>query len=63
MTRKKTAAQKAAAHAAAVEDVINHFAETYISNDRLTMFQQLCRDLDVEVGTGIQKCRQVGGTA
>lgn len=46
-------------HEVAVEDIVNHFAQTYISYDRLAAFQQLCRDLDVEVGTGITKCKQV----
>jgi hypothetical protein len=55
---KKSAAQK---HEAAVQNIINHFATTYISsgNDRLSAFQDLCRDLEVEVGTGIKKCKQV----
>jgi len=56
---KKSSAQKKAEHDAAVEDIVAHFAQTYISNDRLTALQQLCRDLDVEVGTSINKCKQV----
>ena len=56
---KKSAGQRAAEHDAAVDDIVNHFAQTYISNDRLAAFQQLCRDLDVEVGSGIKKCKEV----
>lgn len=57
----KRSAEEKAKHEAAVEDIINHFATTYIStgNDRLSAFQDLCRDLDVEVGTGIKKCKKV----
>lgn len=46
-------------HEAAVEDIVNHFAQTYISKDHLAAFQQLCEDLDVEVGTSLKKCKQV----
>jgi hypothetical protein len=55
---KISASQK---HKAAVEDIIAHFAGTYIStgNDRLSNFQELCRDLDVEVGISIKKCKEV----
>jgi uncharacterized Fe-S cluster-containing MiaB family protein len=56
MTKKH---KRAAEHDAAVEDIVNHFAQTYISNNRLSALQQLCRDLDVEVGTGIKSCKQV----
>lgn len=57
---KKTEAAKKQ-HEAAVEDIITHFAATYIStgNERLSDFQQLCEDLDVEVGTSLMKCKQV----
>jgi hypothetical protein len=58
--QKKSAAAKKK-HEAAVEDIIHHFAATYIStgNHRLSAFQQLCEDLDVEVGTSITNCKQV----
>jgi len=48
-------------HDAAVEDIIDHFNKTYIStgNNCLSAFQELCKDLDVEVGPSIKKCRQV----
>jgi len=60
MPKKHKKTQKAKEeHDAAVEDIVAHFAQTYISDDRLAAFQQLCRDLDVEVGTGIKKCREV----
>lgn len=57
--KKSEAAKKE--HEAAVEDIITHFAATYIStgNDNLITFQQLCEDLDVEVGTSMKKCKQV----
>ena len=57
---KKSEAEKKE-YEAAVENIITHFAATYIStgNRRLSAFQQLCEDLDVEVGTILKKCKQV----
>lgn len=63
----KSAAAKAAAkaavkakHEAEVANIILHFDETYISNpSRLAAFQQLCRDLEVEVGTSLTQCKKV----
>jgi hypothetical protein len=54
----KSAAQK---HEAAVQNIINHFATTYISSgdDRLSAFQDLCKDLDVEVGASLTQCKKV----
>ena len=57
--KHKKSAKAKEEHDAAVEDIVTHFAQTYIFNDRLSAFQQLCRDLDVEVGSGIKKCREV----
>lgn len=64
---KKTKAQKAAqeeakrARDAAIDEVVTYFAQTYISSgkDRLENFQKLCRDLKVEVGTGLTACKKV----
>ena len=48
-------------HAAAVTDIVAYFAESYVpaKNDRLSAFQTLCEDLDVEIGTSIKKCKKV----
>ena len=45
--KKSEAAKKE--HEAAVEDIITHFAATYIatSNDRLSASQQLCKDREL----------------
>jgi hypothetical protein len=49
-----------AAHEAAVANIILHFDTTYISNpSRLGAFQQLCKDLDVEVGASLKQCKKV----
>lgn len=49
-----------AAHEANVANIILHFDTTYISNlSRLAAFQQLCKDLDVEVGTSLKQCTKV----
>lgn len=63
---KKSAAAKKAKeeHDAAVENIITHFATTYISadSDRLSSFQDLCEDLDVPVGDSLTQCRKVIST-
>lgn len=55
--------EEKAAHAAAVDQVIAHFAETYVpsGDTRLANLQQLCRDLEVEVGTSSMTCKMVSG--
>lgn len=67
---KKPSAQKAAedeeakrAREAAIDEVVTHFAKTYIASgsDRLENFQELCRDLKVEVGAGLTACKKVRG--
>jgi hypothetical protein len=57
---KISAAQKAE-HETAVENIITHFATTYISpgNDRLSAFQDLCKDLQVEVEMSFTQCKKV----
>lgn len=45
---------------AAVAAITTHFSNTYISgNGRLAAYQQLCRDLDVDVGSSIIQCKKV----
>jgi hypothetical protein len=47
-------------HTAAVAAITAHFSSTYISgNGRLAAYQQLCRDLDVDVGSSIIQCKKV----
>jgi hypothetical protein len=47
-------------HTAAVAAITAHFSNTYISgNGRLAAYQQLCRDLDVDVGSSIVQCKKV----
>lgn len=53
--------KNAAEHEAAVAAITAHFSDTYISgNGRLAAYQQLCRDLDVDVGASIIQCKRVG---
>ena len=53
--------KNAAEHEAAVAAITAHFSTTYISgNGRLAAYQQLCRDLDVDVGASIIQCKRVG---
>jgi hypothetical protein len=69
MVKRKNAADAAAqagkkaataAHEANIANIILHFDATYISGSgRLAAFQQLCRDLDVEVGTSLKQCKKV----
>jgi len=41
-------------------DVVIYFTTTYGTDlDRLIAFQQLCRDLEVEVGTSLSQCKKV----
>jgi hypothetical protein len=47
-------------YTAAVAAITAHFSNTYISsNGRLAAYQQLCRDLDVDVGSSIIQCKKV----
>ncbi|KAM0705865.1 hypothetical protein Q7P35_007225 [Cladosporium inversicolor] len=47
-------------HSAAIAAITAHFCSTYISgNGRLAAYQQLCRDLDVDVGSSIIQCKRV----
>lgn len=47
-------------YTAAVAAITTHFSNTYISgNGRLAAYQQLCRDLDVDVGSSIIQCKKV----
>lgn len=46
-----------------VDDITAFFASAYISsNGRLLAYQQLCRDLYVDVGASITQCKQVKST-
>ena len=43
-----------------VAAITAHFSNTYISgNGRLAAYQQLCRDLKVDVGSSIIQCKKV----
>jgi hypothetical protein len=59
----KSAAAKAAAKAAKeakIASIIIHFDTTYSAkHDRLAAFQQLCGDLEVDIGTSLTQCKQV----
>lgn len=59
-----TAAEKVA-HDAAVAKAVAHFADTYVSTDgtRLSNLQQLCKDLEVEVGDNTLACKDVSDHA
>jgi len=47
-------------HSLSIAAVTTHFSNTYISsNGRLAAYQQLCRDLCVDVGTSINQCKKV----
>jgi hypothetical protein len=48
-------------HAAAVTEIVAYFAESYVpaKNNRLSAFQTLCEDLDVDIGNSIKKCKKV----
>jgi hypothetical protein len=60
---KAIKAAKAAAiaiHAVKVASVLVHFDTTYdVKVNRLAAFQQLCADLDVEIGTSLTQCKKV----
>jgi hypothetical protein len=56
----KSAAAKAAAKEAKIASILLHFDDTYTAkHGRLAAFQQLCKDLDVDVGTSLKQCKQV----
>ena len=69
MVKRKNAAKAAvkaakiaakAAHEAKVASIILHFDTTYTAKlGRLAAFQQLCTDLDVDVGTSLKQCKEV----
>jgi hypothetical protein len=57
---KAAKAAAIAAHALEVAGVLVHFDTAYdFKTNRLTAFQQLCVDLDVEVGTSLTQCKKV----
>jgi hypothetical protein len=57
---KAAKAAAIAAHAVEVAGVLVHFDTTYdVKVNRLAAFQQLCMDLDVEVGTSLTQCKKV----
>ncbi|KAM0695665.1 hypothetical protein Q7P36_004147 [Cladosporium allicinum] len=68
MVKRKNAAKAAvkaakiaakAAHEAKVASIILHFDTTYTAKlGRLAAFQQLCTDLDVDVGTSLKQCKE-----
>lgn len=60
MTRKKTKEERQAEKLQVASVVVNFFDSTYGRNEtRLDMWQQLCRDVGVEVGTSIANCKKV----
>ena len=57
---KAAKAAAIAAHVLEVASVLVHFDTTYdVKLNRLAAFQQLCVDLDVEVGTSLTQCKKV----
>jgi hypothetical protein len=61
LPRTSVTADSESRHAAAVTEIVAYFAESHVlaKNDRLSAFQTLCKDLDVEIGTSINRCKKV----
>lgn len=61
--RNKLTPEQKAAQAAAAKDIIAYFTDTYdtIEDTRLSNYQKLCRDLQVEVSAESLACKSVSG--